>query len=118
MRLRHTSTAIALALMALGAPAWADMEAAKAFLDAEIGTLSVLDRAGQEAEMQWFIDAAVPYAGMEIKVASETLTTHQYEAKQLADACFSTTSPSPIRSWVTFMPVIAKNASANCLASY
>ena len=91
MRLRHTSTAIALALMALGAPAWADMEAAKAFLDTEIGTLSVLDRAGQEAEMQWFIDAAVPYAGMEIKVASETLTTHQYEAKQLADAFFAIT---------------------------
>ena len=91
MRLRHTSTAMALALMALGAPAWADMEAAKAFLDAEIGTLSVLDRAGQEAEMQWFIDAAKPYAGMEIKVASETLTTHVYEAKQLADAFFAIT---------------------------
>jgi glycerol transport system substrate-binding protein len=86
MRTRYTSTAIALAMMALGAPAWADMEAAKTFLDAEIGDLSVLDRAGQEAEMQWFIDAAKPYAGMEIKVASETLTTHQYESKVLADA--------------------------------
>ena len=57
MRLRPTSTAMALALMALGAPAWADMEAAKAFLNAEIGEMSVLDRAEQEAEMQWFIDA-------------------------------------------------------------
>ena len=81
MRLRQTSTAMALALMAYGAPAWADMDAAKAFLDAEIGTLSTLDRAAQEAEMQWFIDAAKPYAGMEIKVASETLTTHEYESK-------------------------------------
>jgi len=42
---------MALALMALGAPAWADMEAAKAFLDSEINGLSVLDRAGQDAEM-------------------------------------------------------------------
>lgn len=86
MRLRHTSTAMALALLAMGAPAWADMEAAKAFLDAEIGNLSTLSRAEQEAEMQWFIDAAKPYAGMEIKVVSETITTHEYESKVLAPA--------------------------------
>ncbi|WP_426034228.1 ABC transporter substrate-binding protein [Cypionkella sp. TWP1-2-1b2] len=86
MRLRTTSTAIALALMAYGMPAFADMEAAKAFLDKEIGDLSVLSRADQEAEMQWFETAAKPYAGMEIKVASETLTTHEYEAKVLAPA--------------------------------
>ena len=86
MRTRYTSTAMALALMALGAPAWADMEAAKAFLDSEIGDLSTLDRAGQEAEMQWFVDAAKPYAGMEIKVVSETIGTHEYESKVLAAA--------------------------------
>ena len=49
MRLRHTTTAMALCLMATGLPAWADMEAAKAFLDTEIAGLSVLDRPGQEA---------------------------------------------------------------------
>jgi len=86
MRLRHTSTAMALALLAMGAPAWADMDAAKAFLDAEIGALSTLDRAAQEAEMQWFVDAAKPFAGMEIKVVSETITTHEYESKVLAPA--------------------------------
>ncbi len=86
MGLRHSTTAMALALMALGAPAWADIEAAKAFLDAEIGDLSTLDRAGQEGEMQWFIDAAKPYAGMEIKVVSETIDTHSYESKVLAPA--------------------------------
>ncbi len=86
MRLRHQTTAMALALMALGAPVWADIEAAKAFLDAEIGDMSVLDRAGQEAELQWFIDAAKPYAGMDIKVVSETIGTHEYEAKVLAPA--------------------------------
>jgi glycerol transport system substrate-binding protein len=36
--------------------------------------------------MQWFIDAAQPFAGMEIKVVSETITTHEYEAKVLAPA--------------------------------
>jgi len=86
MRLRSTATAMALALFAMQGPAWADMEAAKAFLDKEIGDLSVLDRAGQEAEMQWFIDAAKPYAGMEIKVVSETIATHEYESKVLAPA--------------------------------
>ena len=87
MRLRQTTTAMALALMAMGtAPAWADIDAAKAFLDAEIGEMSVLDRAAQEAEMQWFIDAAQPFAGMDIKVVSETITTHEYEAKVLAAA--------------------------------
>jgi glycerol transport system substrate-binding protein len=86
MRLRHSTTAMALALMAHGLPAWADMDAAKAFLDAEIGDLSSLDRTGQEAEMQWFVDAAAPYAGMEIKVVSETIATHEYESKVLAPA--------------------------------
>ncbi|MCF1708188.1 ABC transporter substrate-binding protein [Tabrizicola sp. J26] len=86
MKLRHTSTAMALALLAYGAPAWADMDAAKKFLDTEIGDLSVLSRADQEKEMQWFIDAAKPYAGMEIKVVSETITTHEYESKVLAPA--------------------------------
>ncbi len=86
MRLRQTTTAMALALMAFGLPAWADIEAAKAFLDAEIGDQSSLDRAGQEAELQWFIDAAKPYAGMEIKVVSETIDTHSYESKVLAPA--------------------------------
>ncbi|NBO20605.1 MAG: carbohydrate ABC transporter substrate-binding protein [Rhodobacteraceae bacterium] len=86
MQLRTTATAVALALMALGAPAWADMDAAKKFLDTEIGPLSTLSRADQEKEMQWFIDAAKPYAGMEIKVVSETITTHEYESKVLAPA--------------------------------
>lgn len=86
MRTGRTLTAIALALMVTGAPAWADMEAAKAFLDKEIGDLSSLTRADQEAEMQWYVDAAKPFAGMDIKVVSETITTHEYESKVLAPA--------------------------------
>ncbi|WP_413687705.1 carbohydrate ABC transporter substrate-binding protein [Rhodobacter sp. Har01] len=78
-----TTTAVGLAL---SLPAFADMEAAKTFLDTEIAGLSVLDRAGQEAEMQWFVDAAAPYVGMEIKVVSETITTHTYESQVLAPA--------------------------------
>jgi glycerol transport system substrate-binding protein len=36
--------------------------------------------------MEWFIKAAAPFKGMEIKVVSETITTHEYEAKTLAKA--------------------------------
>jgi glycerol transport system substrate-binding protein len=86
MKLKYTvSTAIALALAATS-PAWADMEAARSFLDAEIGDLSSLSREDQEAEMQWFIDAAAPFQGMDINVVSETITTHEYEARVLAPA--------------------------------
>ena len=84
---RHLTTAVATAaLMALATPGHADMEAAQAFLDAEIGELSTLSRAEQEAEMQWFIDAAAPFSGMEISVVSETITTHKYESEVLAPA--------------------------------
>ncbi len=86
MKYFTSTTAIALAMLAFGGSAQADMVAAKAFLDAEIKDQSVLDRAGQEAEMQWFMDAAKPFAGMEIKVASETIGTHVYESKTLAAA--------------------------------
>jgi glycerol transport system substrate-binding protein len=64
-----------------GAPA-----AIQTFLGAEIGDLSVLDRAQQEAELTWFATAAAPYQGMEIKVVSETIATHEYESKVLAPA--------------------------------
>ena len=72
------------ALLILAGPAFADMDAARAFLDAEIGELSSIDRAAQEAEMQFFVDAAAPFQGMEIKVVSETITTHEYESQVLA----------------------------------
>jgi len=56
------------------------------FLDAEIGDMSTLDRAGQEAELTWFANAAVPFQGMEITVVSESIATHEYESRVLAPA--------------------------------
>ncbi|RZI55320.1 MAG: carbohydrate ABC transporter substrate-binding protein, partial [Zymomonas sp.] len=79
-------SAAAIAMTIATGPAFADMAAATKFLDAEIKDLSTLPRADQEKEMQWYIDAAKPFAGMEIKVVSETLTTHEYESKVLAPA--------------------------------
>ena len=87
MNFRFKSTAaVGLALTILGSPAFADMNAALAFLDSEIGEMSALSRAEQEAEMQWFVDAAAPYQGMEINVVSETIATHVYESEVLAKA--------------------------------
>lgn len=73
------------ALMASASPAWADMEAAARWVDSEFQP-SVLNRDEQLAEMQWFVDAAQPFAGMEINVLSETIPTHEYESRTLTQA--------------------------------
>ncbi len=80
------TVAMAAALSMGSSLAYAGMDDAKAFLDKEIKELSTLSREDQEKEMQWFVDAAKPFAGMEIKVVSETITTHEYESKVLAPA--------------------------------
>ncbi|QFU09532.1 hypothetical protein PARPLA_01285 [Rhodobacteraceae bacterium THAF1] len=82
----RSTTALTVALGLLSAPAFAGMEEAMEFLDNEIGDVSTLTREEQEAEMQWFVDAAEPFQGMDINVVSETITTHEYEAQVLAPA--------------------------------
>jgi glycerol transport system substrate-binding protein len=79
-------TAVAAVAVTLYASAsLADMEAAKKWVDEEFqpSTLSADD---QMKEMQWFIDAAAPFKGMEINVLSETIPTHEYESKVLTKA--------------------------------
>lgn len=73
-------TAISLAVSA----ASADVEEAQRWLG-EFQP-STLTQEQQMAEMNWFIEAAQPFVGMEIKVVSETITTHEYEAQTLARA--------------------------------
>ncbi len=85
----RSTTALALAmpivLATLGTHARADMAAATAFLDETIER-SALTREEQEAEMQWFIDAAQPFQDLEITVVSETIPVHEYESTVLAPA--------------------------------
>ncbi|MDP3517371.1 MAG: ABC transporter substrate-binding protein [Pseudohongiella sp.] len=76
-------------LLVAGMPVHADIEAAQRWL--QEFQPSTLTQEQQLAELQWFIDAAAPYRGMEIKVVSETLTTHEYEAQTLARAFFEIT---------------------------
>ena len=84
MKLKQTMTA--LALFALSAPAaQADIAAAKRWINKEFQP-STLSKREQQDEMQWFIDAAKPFRGMEINVLSETIPTHEYESKTLTKA--------------------------------
>jgi glycerol transport system substrate-binding protein len=69
----------------LAAPASADMAAAKKWVDEEFQP-STLTKEQQMKEMEWFINAAKPFKGMNIKVVSETIPTHEYEAKVLGKA--------------------------------
>ncbi len=76
---------LVLAGALLAGPAAADMAAAEKWVDAEFQP-STLSRAEQLKEMEWFIKAAEPFKGMEIKVVSETIPTHDYESKVLTKA--------------------------------
>ena len=79
------ASAAAVALgVALG-PAYAGMEEAEKWINDEFQP-SVLSKEEQMAEMEWFIKAAEPFAGMEINVLSEGIPTHDYESKTLTKA--------------------------------
>jgi glycerol transport system substrate-binding protein len=77
--------AATLALIAGAPAAFADIAAAERWIDEEFQP-SALSRDEQVAEMQWFIDAAEPFAGMEINVLSESIPTHSYESTVLTRA--------------------------------
>jgi glycerol transport system substrate-binding protein len=77
------SAAVAVAIFAT--PSFADVDAAKKWLDSEF-TISSLSKEDQLKEMEWFINAAKPFAGMEINVLSEGIPTHTYESTVLTKA--------------------------------
>lgn len=52
---------------------------------------STLSREEQRQELRWFANAAKPFKGMEIRVTSERITTHWYEASVLAKAFYDIT---------------------------
>ena len=85
MKLKFLASAAAVALVAFATPGFADMEAAKKWIDNEF-TISALSKDDQMKEMEWFIKAAEPYKGMEINVLSETIPTHTYESTVLTKA--------------------------------
>jgi glycerol transport system substrate-binding protein len=85
MAMRSTVSLAVLMLASGIAPAMADMAAAEKWVNDEFQP-STLSKEDQLKEMQWFIDAAKPFAGMEVNVLSETIPTHEYESKTLTKA--------------------------------
>jgi glycerol transport system substrate-binding protein len=87
MGMKKWITTLAAAALAsvIAVPAMADRAAAVKYINQEFQPSS-LSKEEQIKEMEWFIEAAKPFQGMEINVVSETITTHEYEAKTLAKA--------------------------------
>jgi glycerol transport system substrate-binding protein len=85
MRKHLLCAASALAVLAAAPAAMADMAAAEKWINDEFQP-STLSKDEQKAEMQWFIDAAAPFSGMEINVLSEGIPTHSYESETLTKA--------------------------------
>lgn len=65
--------------------AQADMVDAERWIDSEFQPSSLI-RSEQVKEMEWFVNAAKPFVGLEINVLSETIPTHEYESKTLTKA--------------------------------
>ena len=68
----------------------AQKAAAKKWIEEEFQP-STLSKDEQMKEMEWFMKAGAPFKGMEIKVVSETIPTHEYESKTLAKAFYEIT---------------------------
>ena len=73
------------ALMAFSGASYAGVAEAKKWIDEEFQPSS-LSKSEQMKEMEWFIDAAKPFVGMEINVLSEGIPTHTYESTVLTKA--------------------------------
>ncbi len=80
----RSTAALAALVVGFGSAAWANEAAIEKWLP-EFQP-SALTEDEQRAELQWFAEAAAPLAGMDIKVVSETITTHVYESQTLAAA--------------------------------
>jgi glycerol transport system substrate-binding protein len=73
------------ALATYASSALAGVEEAKKWIEKEFQT-SALTPDQQLKEMEWFVNAAKPFKGLEINVLSETIPTHEYESKVLTKA--------------------------------
>jgi len=88
---KYLLSAVAVAAVIVGPTMGvADEAAAQRWIDSEFQP-STLSKAEQMSEMQWFIDAAKPFVGMEINVLSESIPTHSYESEVLAKAFYEIT---------------------------
>ncbi len=85
MKARLLAAVATAALFAFSSQGFAGMAEAEKWIDDEFQP-STLSREDQVKEMEWFVNAAQPFAGMEINVLSETIPTHSYESETLTKA--------------------------------
>ncbi|MFC3853514.1 ABC transporter substrate-binding protein [Salinispirillum marinum] len=85
MCLSVLAASLIMATAQVGAQSNQYRAAAERWVDSEFNR-STLSREEQLAELEWFIQAAEPFRGMEIRTVAEGLTTHEYEASVLARA--------------------------------
>jgi len=89
LKMKRTTAilSVSLLLMGVSSVALADEQddAAKKWIADEF-SVSTLTPEQQMQEMMWFKEVAKPFIGMSINVASETIATHSYESKVLAQA--------------------------------
>jgi len=85
MKVILLGTAMSAVGLSWSALAGESLTAANKWVDQEFA-VSSLTKEQQIEELKWFIEAAKPFKGMTIKVASETIATHTYESKVLAKA--------------------------------
>jgi glycerol transport system substrate-binding protein len=107
MRRTLLATVAAAALLAGALPALAGPEEAKKWIDSEFQPSS-LSKEEQMKEMEWFIKAAEPFKNLSIKVVSETITTHEYEAKTLAKAFTEITGINVVHDLIQEGDVVEK----------
>jgi glycerol transport system substrate-binding protein len=88
-RFKNYSTTLSISIIAasltVSTSVLADKKAAEKWVSQEFQP-STLTKAEQLNEMDWFIEAAKPFKGMDIKVLSEIIATHEYESGTLAKA--------------------------------
>ena len=91
MKLRKLKLAIAVGIsvslgsISISVYAQSAIETAKSLIETEFSP-STLTKQQQLEELEWFVEAAKPFKGMSINVASETIATHTYESQVLAKA--------------------------------
>ncbi len=85
MKQQFVASFVAAAFTLTAGQAVADMAAAEKWVNDEFQP-SVLSKEEQMTEMEWFVNAAAPFKGMEVNVLSEGIPTHTYESKVLTKA--------------------------------
>ena len=104
---RRLGVLIILALGAWPPAAQAGLAAARQWVKKEFQP-STLTFDQQMEEMRWFIAAAKPYQGMTVRVVSEEIDTHRYEARVMTKAFFEITGIKVVHDTIPEGDVVVK----------